>query len=396
MNMSIHKTIEPELAKPESVGISGERLNRISEAMQRNIDSGRITGAVTAVARRGKVVHFEAHGMRDLEAGVPMEKNAIFRMASSTKPVTGVAVLMMMEEGRLRLTDPVYRYLPEFRGARVRVLKSGADPKAEDAYDIVPADREITIKHLMTHTTGLNGEGLPNPGPGDTLENFTPKIAENPLDFHPGTRWRYTGGPRFSVLSRIVEVVSGEPFDEFAQKRIFGPLGMVDTYFVLPEDKRSRLLPLYRRSEGEWRRVEGANHAGPEVTYIAGSGGLVSTAHDYLRWEQMLANGGELDGVRLLSPITVDLMCANHVGDLYRGLQGNLDGVGFGLTVYIVLDPATSNIRRPKGAIGWAGAFGTISWSDRKEGLAVVLMIQQRDQRVQAEFENAVMQAIID
>ena len=211
---------EPTTAKPESVGISSERLKRISEVMQRNIDAGRISGAVTAIARRGKIVHFKAHGMMDIEAGISMRTDAIFRMASSTKPVTGVAVLMMMEEGRLQLTDPVYRYIPEFRGAKVRVRKPDTGIESDDVYELVPANREITVKALLTHTSGLSSEGIPAPGPGDTLENFTPRFAGNPLDFQPGTRWRYTGGPRFSTLSRIVEVVSGQPFDEFTREAV--------------------------------------------------------------------------------------------------------------------------------------------------------------------------------
>jgi CubicO group peptidase (beta-lactamase class C family) len=389
---------EIERVKPESVGMSSERLARIGQVMKRHIDAGDITGAVTAIARRGKLVHFEAHGVMDVEAKQPMPTDAIFRMASSTKPVTGVAVLMMMEEGKLALTDPVYRFIPEFRGAKVEVRKAGAGPDAAAgaAAELVPATREITVKDLLTHTSGLNSDRVGTPGPGDTLASFIPKLGAVPLDFQPGSRWRYAGGPAFSTLSRIVEVVSGQPFDQFTRERIFDPLGMKDTFFILPEDRRSRLLPLYRRGASGWERVAGADRAGPETTFIAGSGGLVSTAHDYLRFEQMLVGGGALDGARLLSPTTVALMSANHVGDLYGGFAGTQQGVGFGLTVYVVLDSARANSRRSNGAFGWGGAFGTTTWSDPAQKLVAVLMIQQRDLRVQADFENAVLQAIVE
>jgi|HigsolmetaAR202D_1030399.scaffolds.fasta_scaffold00074_41 CubicO group peptidase (beta-lactamase class C family) len=394
--------------KPERVGMSSERLARINEIMQRHVDEGRITGAVTAVARRGKVVHFEAHGYRDPNAKTPMTKDAIFRMASSSKPVTGVAILMLMEEGRVRLSDPVSKYIPEFKNMKVAVPKPGmTEQEARRAnngkpeVDLVPANREITIEDLMTHTSGLHSGGLgqlvhPVPrAPGDTLATYIPKLAAAPLDFQPGTRWSYSALAGIDTLARIVEIASGLTFDEFLRRRIFEPLGMRDTFFVVPEDKRARLLPLFRRNGDAWQEISTPAFLATR-TYFSGAGGLYSTAHDYVRFEQMLVNGGALDGKRLLSPKTVQLMSMNHVGDLFRGLRGRDNGLGFGLTVYVTLDTANATRWRTAGSFGWAGAFGTITWSDPKEELIAVLMIQQSVEEVQNDFHTAVMQAIVE
>jgi len=399
-------------AKPEKVGLSSERLKRIHEVMQRHIDAGDITGAVTAVARRGQVVYFEAHGFADPTTKQPMPKDALFRMASSSKPVTGVAILMLIEEGRIHLSDPVSMYIPEFKNTKVAVLKPGQrEPQGQQAgprgpnsprpeVDFVSANREVTIKDLMTHTSGLLSGGLGGAVanvqrlPNETLATYIPKLGAVPLDFQPGTRWSYSATAGIDTLGRIVEIVSGMPFDQYLRQRIFEPLGMRDTYFNVPEDRRARLLPLFRKDGGEWKKQPTPAFLDTR-TYFSGAGGLISCAHDYMRFEQMLVNGGELNGKRLLSPKTVQLMSMNHVGDLFHGLRGTDDGLGFGLTVYVTMDEAKAPRWRTKGSFGWAGAFGTITWSDPKEELTGVLMIQQPNEVVQRDFSTAVMQSIV-
>lgn len=394
-------------AKPEKVGMSPERLKRIDEVMARHIHAGVITGAVTAVARRGQIVHFQSHGLLNFENRQPMPKNALFRMASSSKPITGVAVMMMVEEGRIRLSDPVSQYIPELKSLKVAVPKAGqsaaaagSGPDSRPQYDLVPAQREITIKDLLTHTSGLqSGLGTTTQPvdrqPNDTLATYIPKLAAAPLDFQPGTQWRYSPGAGIDTLGRIVEIVSGMPLDRFLRQRIFEPLGMRDTYFNVPEAERSRQVPLYRRNGAEWQTTEPMALLGSPV-YFSGAAGLNSTAGDYLRFEQMLLNGGELNGKRLLSPKTVQLMAMNHVGDLYRGMRGNEEGVGFGLTVYVTLDETRAPLWRSKGAFGWSGAYGTVSWTDPEQELVAVLMTQQSSPLVQRDFHTAVMQAIIE
>ena len=320
--------------KPEDAGMSSQRLRRIHEAIQRHIDAGEISGAVTLVARRGRIVHFEAHGLMDIEAKRPMEKDAIFRLASMTKPITGVAVMMMLEEGKLRLNDPVSKFIPEFKKSKVAV----AVGNSKDFY-LMPADRELTIRDMLTHTNGLmtggvgSKSGPPRFAEGDTLANYIPRLGATPLDFQPGTQWAYSGYAAPDTLSRIVEIVSGQPYDEFLRTRIFEPLGMKDTFFYPPDDRRPRMVTLYRKSPNGL--VKADNQDGFSVkTYFSGGGGLMSTAEDYVQFAQMLLNGGELNGKRLLSPRTVDLMASNHVGDMFNGKLGRpAHGMGFGLIV---------------------------------------------------------------
>lgn len=389
----------------EAVGMSSERLLRINSAMQRHIDAGDIQGAITVVARRGKVVHFETHGMMDVDQGRAMEPDAIFRMASSTKPILAVAVMMLIEEGLIRPTDEVSKYLPEFTDTQVAVLKDPADEdispffvRSNDVpeHRLVPTNRPITIQHLLTHTSGLASGGLGTAVTGrlpldaeTTLASLMPKYGAVPLDFQPGSRWSYSSGVGLNVVARIVEIVSNKPFDEFLRERIFEPLGMNDTYFNVPPEKASRRVVIHDRDLPAWVA------RGP-TKFFSASGGLSSTAGDYLRLEQMFANGGVLFGNRLLSPRSVEMMASNQVGDLYRGFSRTQSGMGFGYTVAVVLDPITSNSRRSKGAFGWGGAFGTMSWTDPKEKLTAVIMLQQPFGPAQYDFGNAVRQAIID
>ncbi len=390
-------------AKPEDVGMSAERLKRIDQAMMRHIEAGDIQGAVTAVARRGQLVHFKSYGLLDEENQVPMPENALHIMMSSTKPVLGVAAMMMIEEGLIRPNDPVSMYLPEFKEMQVAVLKEPADedisPVRVNRRDVpehrlVPAEREITIHHLLTHTSGLASGGLGSaiaPRTGrDNLAGYIPQLAQVALDFQPGSRWAYSAATGLDVVARIVEMVSGQPYDEFLQTRIFGPLDMKDTHYNVPAGKDARRVIITNRDMDRFR---------VHTDYFSASYGLVSTARDYLRFEQMLVNGGQLMGTRLLSPRTVRMMSNNQVGSLFRGARGGGEGPitsGFGYTVAVTIDPIATSTRRSPGAFGWGGAFGTRSWSDPEEELTAVLMIQQPHRQTQADFENAVQQAIIE
>ena len=375
-------------ASPEEVGMSSERLLEIDAVMQRHIDSGEIQGAVTAVARRGRA----------------MQEDAIFRMASSSKPVLGVAAMMMIEQGLLHPTDEVATYLPRFKEMQVAVLKEPADRDISPWFvtkghvpeqRLVPAERAITIHDLLTHTSGLDSYGLgsavaalPEPGPEATLASHAPRYAGMALDFQPGTRWGYSPRVGHDVVARIIEIVSGLPYDEFVRTRILEPLGMTDTHFILPPEKESRRVVIH----GLDTKAKGWD--GP-TRYISASGGLSSTAADYLRFEQMLANGGTLFGNRLLSPRSVATMSSNQVGELFQS-NGKQPGWGFGYGVAVVLDPAAANSARGQGAFGWGGAFGTTTWTDPAQEITAVLMVQQGSGRVLHDFEHAIRAAIVD
>ena len=403
--------------KPEDVGLSGERLGRVREAVKRHIDAGSLPGAVTLVARRGKIAHFEAHGLIDVESKRAMPRDGVFRLASMSKPITAVAVMMMIEEGKVRLNDPVSRFIPEFAGAKVAMPRPGraggggapgppaAGPQGggrgtPPAVDLVTASRDITVRDLLTHTSGLMSGGsgnafAPPRAPTDTLATYIAKLGAVPLDYQPGTMWRYSGLAGFDVLSRIVEVASGQTFDRFLRQRLFDPLGMKDTGFALPSDT-SRLVPLYRRVEKGFERQP--NQEGLSSTvYFSGAGGMVSTAEDYLQFAQMLVNGGELNGRRYLGPRTIDLMASNHTGDFVNGQFGRpARGMGFGLGVQVVEDPVAADLRQSKGSWGWAGAYGTNQNMDRQEKMVTIIMMQVSTPALQRDFDNAVMQSIID
>ncbi len=392
-------------ATPEEVGMSSERLLRINTAMQRHIDAGNIQGAVTVVARRGKLVHFETHGLMDVTNGRPMEPDAIFIMMSSTKPLLGVAAMMMIEEGLMRPEDPVSKYIPEFADMQVAVLKEPVDQNISPysvsrsdipEYRLVPAHREITIHDLLTHTSGLASGGLGSaiadrtPRSTDaTLATVIPGYGSYALDFQPGSQWKYSAGVGLDVVSRIVEIVSGQPFDEFISERILQPLDMNNTYFNVPPEYQNKRVVIDGRDMSRF-------FDRPPTNYFSASAGLSSTAEDYLKFEQMLVNGGELFGNRLLSPRSIRMMGSNQIGDLYRGFSRSQNGMGFGYTVAVTVDPITSNARRSAGAFGWGGAFGTRSWTDPEEELTAVIMLQQPYGPAQYDFDNAVQQAIIE
>lgn len=387
-------------AKPEEVGMSSERLQRIDTTLQRYIDEGQVAGAVALVARKGNVVYLQARGMMDVDAKRPMTTDVIFRMASSTKPVTAVAIMMLMEEGKVRLSDPVSRFIPAFKDMKVAVPKE--DKK--DEIVLVPAKRQITIQDLLTHTSGLGsgGAGSKDMGklmrqkrPNATLADFVPRLATMPLDFQPGTQWRYSGLAGMDTLGRIVEIASGQSYDQFLRERLFEPLGMKDTFFVVPEDRQKRLAPTYRRAKNGLEKNDMLKGLFTK-NYFSGAGGLASTAEDYFRFGQMMLNGGQLNGKRLLSPRTVKLYSSNHVGHMFEGQLGRPKGIGFGFGVEVVQNAVQAGWQRSNGSYGWDGAFGTTFVVDPKEQMVTVLMMQTHTRSLHRDFENAVRQAIIE
>ncbi len=398
-------------AKPEDAGFSSERLQRIHEMVMRRVDAKQLSGAVTIVARKGRVVHYEAHGLMDIESKKAMSKDALFRLASSSKPITAVAVLMLLEEGKLKLTDPISLYIPEFKNTKVLVEGTPASPPMADRppygekYYEVPATREITILDLLTHTSGLGSGGgssaefvklLQARKPTETLADFIPRLGALPLDFQPGTQWRYSGLAGFDTLGRIVEIVSGMSYDQFLRTRLFGPLGMNDTWFNVPEKDASRVVTLYNRTPNGLEKPAHPLVIGSPA-YFSGAGGLTSTASDYLKFAQMLCNGGILDGTRILSPWTVQMMLSNNVGDLFNGQIGRPPkGMGFGLGGEVVLSAVDARMRKPDGSYGWDGAFGTYWWVNRKEQMVAIIFVQTPGRSLQYDFDNAVSQAVIE
>jgi CubicO group peptidase (beta-lactamase class C family) len=399
---------ETPTARPEEVGLSSERLKRVTELMQRHIDAHTFAGAVTLVARHGRVAHFDSQGLMDVAARKPMQKDAVFRIMSMTKPVAGVAVLMLLEDGKLRLTDPISKFIPELRSLQVAVPAANAvQPLAPTGattaplpYQIVAADREVNVRDLLTHTSGLMSGGMSNTQArgigvqaGETLAQVLPRLAKAPLDFQPGTRWAYSAQYGFDVLVRVVEVASGMPFDRFARQRIFDPLEMKDTRFY-PADGDPRIATLYQRADEGLRPQP--NPAFMNGAYFSGGGGLLSTAADYLQFAQMLLNGGQLNGRRLLGPKVVELMTSVFASE---SLPGRVPGEGFGLSVRVVDNPAARSTLLSKGSFGWSGAFNTHFFIDPKEQVVGIFMTQvanlESRGEIRNDFETAVMQAIV-
>jgi len=393
-------------ARPESVGLSSERLERIGPAMQRYIDAELVPGTVTAILRRGKLVHLDVRGRMDVADDQAMRRDTLFRIASMTKPITSAALMMLWEEGRFQLADPVSRYLPEFADIRVSTTSDASG----DTGELVAPDRPIRIRDLLTHTAGLANNYLGNAAayrkhmaefPRDgKLDAYTRHLAELPLNYQPGSRWEYSSAT--SVVGRLVEVLSGQPLDEFFYERIFGPLNMTDTHFFLDESYADRLAAQYTPGEDE-RIVEqdpGSKQSrwisGPQTLFL-GSGGLVSTVDDYLRFQQMMLNGGILDGKRLLAPATVSLMIDNHTGDLPIWLGG--PGIGFGLGYGVVVDRGAAATPLSEGSAYWGGAYCTISWFDPAQEIVAVLMTQVRPYthlNIRQDFQVLVYQAITE
>lgn len=412
--LALRPAAETSVAKPEDVGLSSERLARIGEMMKRHSTAGEISGGVTLVARHGRVAYLEAAGVMDADSKKPMTKDAVFRIASMTKPVTGLAVMMMMEEGKLRITDPVSKYIPQFREMKVAMAlprqgpppgAAGAggidEPPAAPRFYTVPAEREITIRDLLTHTSGLASGPMSNADvrkpsivrkPTETLADYIPRLGMTALEFQPGTRWAYSAQAGFDTLGRIVEIVSGQPFDQFLRQRVFDPLGMKDVSFY-PTDALEPRMPTVYQIGPKGTMVKNPNPGGMQSkVYFMGSGGLITTAEEYAKFAQMLANGGELNGKRLLSPRTVSFMSSVHAPDT---LPGRLPGEGYGLSVRVVNHAVAGGSRLSDGSFGWSGAYGTHFWVDPKEEIVAIMMIQTPIRDMRPEFENAVMQAIV-
>jgi len=368
-------------AKPEKVGMSAERLNRIKPVMQRYIDENKLPGMITMVARHGKVVHFEKYGLMD--ADKPMQLNTIFRLASMTKPVTSVAVMMLYEEGCFQLDDPVSDYIPEFKNVKVY---SSIDKNELHTMDPI---RPITIRDLLIHTSGLTGVGADSPVDSmynaanlskGTLKDMIQKLTEIPLLYQPGTRWNYSRSTE--VLGYLVEVLSGKPFDVFLKERIFNPLKMEDTDFYVPIDKFNRVGAVYAPDSAGIKIImePDTNTVSIPVKFLSGNGGLVSTATDYMIFSQMLLNKGEYYGVRLLGSRTVDLMTSNHISteimpddDFFGPL---LSGMGFGFGFAVLRNDVQSNIIGSEGSYWWSGSGNTYFYIDPKEELVLILMSQ--------------------
>ena len=353
-------------AAPEEVGISAERLERIRPMLQDYVDKENLPGFLTVVARHGKIVHFETVGMRDIENKKPVETDTIFRIYSMSKPITSVAVMMLYEEGHFQLGTPVSKFIPEFENMKVY---------NEDQTEILDAEKEVTVKHLLMHTAGLTYGWGDKPvderykelkifEKGSTLADMVKKLGDIPLVHEPDERWTY--GVSTDVLGYLVEVVSGMPFEEFLQTRLFEPLGMVDTAFSVPSEKVNRFAALYRpNKENGPERVGEAPLANDDVSFFpSGGGSLVSTAADYMRFCQMLLNGGGLDGVRILGKKTVGLMRYPHHDDWF--------GLGFA----VVTDKEPPDILESVGNFSWGGAAATTFWIDPEEELIGLLMTQ--------------------
>lgn len=400
---------------PSEVGLDAKALDRLDQHVAHFVDEGRLPGFLVAVSRGGRVAHLTAHGHRDIAAGLPVEADTLYRIYSMTKPVTSVAALILVEEGRLGLDDPVADHLPAFADQRVYVEGSGADLTTR------PVGQPLLVRHLMTHTAGLTfafyhchpvdalyrEAGLESAVlPGSDLAGTVEAYARLPLQFEPGTQWNYSVAT--NVLGRIIEVVSGRPLDEFIAERIFRPLGMPDAGFQVTDEQAGRLAELYSDADsGGIERILGLPLFG-RPRFLSGSGGMVATAYDIHRFSELLRRRGELDGVRLLQPETVDLMTRNHLPDgadlrtfgsrPAHDEPGN-DGVGFGLGVSVVTDPSRTQAPSGLGTYGWSGVATTTFWIDPSRDLSVQFLTQLRPRKslkLYPELKRLVHEAITD
>ncbi len=378
-------------ATPETVGLSSARLARIDAWREKLVEDGKVAGATTLVARRGQVVHLASSGLADLARGTAMTPDTIHRFYSMTKPLTSAAIMMLYEEGRFQLDDPISRTLPYF--ANLRVCVGGARGKI----DTVPAMRDITFRDLLTHTSGLTygfmgstvvdalyrEKGIDFGAAETSLGAVVEALAALPLIAQPGAEWNYSVST--DVLGYLVEVISGQPFADFLHERLIGPLGMVDTGFQLRPEQAGRFSANYMRGEdGALKLIEdpvGSRYLRPRTVH-SGGGGLVSTAADYWRFCRMMLNKGELDGISYLGRKAVELMMSNHLrGDMAamgqpRWSESTAEGIGFGLGFSVTLDPARAQILGTPGECAWGGAASTAFWIDPAEDMAVIFLTQ--------------------
>ncbi len=384
------------LSSPEKEGLSGERLGRLHDNFEKLTKDGTRPAAATMILRNGRIVDWRTFGLRDVEAKLPMEKDTICHIYSMTKPLTSVAIMILVEEGKLQLSDRVDKFIPEFKD--LKVYKGGTAERP----DLVAPERPMTVKHLITHTSGLT-YGWGNDNVGEmyrkakifevaSLKEFIGKLAKLPLIASPGEKYEYSAS--IDVLGYIVEAVSGMPFDRFVEERITKPLKMNDTHFGVPQAKRSRLAKVYSLRDGKLNAADMLDQKGVPF----GGMGLFSTIGDYARFAQMLANSGELEGVRILSPKTVDLMMMNHLTGLARPTTGGDDADGFGLGGAVRIEPAKSGRPGTQGLYGWDGAASTRFRVDRKEKLVLLLFMQWMpfDTETLNRFETLVYQAIVN
>ena len=396
-------------AVPEAVGMSSERLERLTEALQGYVDDGQLAGAVAIVVRRGRIAYLEAVGQRDVASAAPMDADAIFRIASQTKALASTGVMLLQEEGRLLITDPVGDYLPAFKDTMV------AEPNEDGGYDVVPPRRPITIRDLLTHTAGISYGSGPAADKwqeagitgwyfadrDETVGDVMARLAELPLDAHPGEAWIY--GYNTDILGAMIEKISGQTLGAFLGERLLGPLGMDDTHFFLPADKVHRLATVYSSTDdgGGIERAPDPGHMVGQGAYVhgprksfSGGAGLLSTATDYATFLQMMLNGGTFDGTRVLSRKTVESMTVDHLdGIAFRS------GQGFGLGFSIMHNPAALGLPASKGEYGWGGAYHSTYWVDPAEEMVVVYLTQlipARNIDDHGKLRTLIHQAIID
>lgn len=426
-----------EWSRPETVGLCADRLERIAAHFNRYVDVGKIPGYIVLIARRGRAVYRHCYGLRDVDAGLPIEDDTIFRIYSMTKPITSVGVMLLYERGLLQLDDPASEFIPGFE--RLEVFESGD----AESYLTVPAERELTIRNLLTHTSGLTyGHLHAHPvdamyrardllGEDMSLADFVGHLSELPLLFSPGTRWNYSVAT--DVLGHIIEVISRQNLGRFFAEEILTPLGMIDTGFSVSSDQVDRFAANYERDGAGFRLIDSPRESAylSEPKLCSGGGGLVSTASDYLRYSQMLLNKGELEGARILGRKTVELMTCNHLpGNMDLSGMGYLlhsetraegvgmglgarhklrrsgirtqtrhDGVGFGLGGYVLLDPAAAQILGSPGEFGWGGAASTTFWIDSREELTAIFLTQlmpSSSYPIRRELRVLANQAIVD
>ena len=429
-----------ELTRPENVGLNADRLKYLSEHFDRYVDEGKIPGYLVLIARRGKAAYLHRYGLRDVEAGLPVEEDTIFRIYSMTKPITSVGIMMLYERGLLQLDDPASAFIPAFK--HLEVFESGD----ADSYQTIPAEREMTIRDLLTHTSGLTYEFF-NAHPVDAMyrqRNLTGSnacemslaalvghLGELPLVFSPGTRWNYSYAT--DVLGHVIEVISGQTLDRFFADEILEPLGMVDSAFSVAPDHVDRFAAGYERDGDGFRLTDTPRESlylKPPI-FLSGGGGLASTASDYLRFCQMMLNKGAFDGVRILGRKTVEFMTCNHLpnnvdltsmgytlhgptrdaatgvrlGVRYNRRRGGIrtetrhDGIGFGLGGAVLLDPAAAHILGSPGEFTWGGAASTAFWIDPREEMTVIFLTQlipSSSHPIRRELRVLANQAIVD
>ncbi len=391
------------MAKPEKVGFSTERLQRLTDYFKSEIEGGKLAGAVTLVSRYGKVVHFEAQGYADLATGKKMEKDSIFRLASMTKPITATALMMLYEEGKFQLSDPISKYLPELKDLQVY-----AGTNADGSVKTVPAERAPTMQDVLRHTAGFTAWWYDNPVAQmyrdvDITDYDAPasavitKLAKIPLLYQPGTKWRYSHSN--TVQGRLVEVISGAPLDMFFTKRLSGPMGLEDIAFWAPPEKHNRVPNIYNLGDdGKLHELKGpivSDRYLRELALKNGDGGLVSSAADYWHFAQMMLNGGELDGKRFLGPETVALMTRDHIAPITDRGPTLSPGYGYGLGGSVLVDTIEAATPGPAGAYGWGGGYGPRFWIDRDNGIVAILMIQRREREYLPEMRSLVYSALI-